>query len=264
VWVPSATNAVVAIGVSAVVIGAVSTIFSAINNRLSASGSESGEKAKEALPDKAKEWFEDVVESRREVEASEKVGSVFMPTFAEDIAYFVAIVLLGISFAYVKVISVSQIWMLLPLFLVTSIIVGFTQKFFAIAYLRHKGVWSEHTIWPLGLVMFLFTTFVLRVPFSSPTRIIHSKKFTEKLGAKIAVFETLIGLAFAGLFFLLIELGYSSIGGAGLSMSIIGAFFSTFPIKPLGGKDIFNKKKGLWATIFIGTLAIFIAWLLLL
>ena len=174
-----------------------------------------------------------------------------------------SIVVLAVSFSYVKVIAISQIWALLPVFIATSFVVAFVQSFFSIVYLRMKGVWSEHVIWPLGLVLFLFTTFVFKVPFSSPTRDVNSKKFTEKFGAIVSASGVLIYVAFAGLFFLLLTGGYTAVGGAGLSMCVIGSFFYTFPISPLNGKDIFDNSKRLWAGLFIATSVIFAAWLLL-
>ena len=222
------------------------------------------EKTRDMLPDRLKDWLEKIVESKREAEAAEKTGSLYKPTLAEVTAYVVSIIVLGISFSYVKVITLDQIWVLLPIFIATSIIVGFVQKFFTIIYLRHKGVWSEQSIWPLGLIMFLFTTFAFKVPFSSPTRTIHTKKFTEKLGAIVATAEILIGLAFAGVFFLLLELGYTAVGSAGLSMCVIGAFFGSFPISPLGGKDVYRYSKPSWLALFVITLLIFVGWLLML
>jgi len=130
--------------------------------------------------------------------------------------------------------------------------------------MRSKGVWSEYTIWPLGLVLFLSTTLAFRVPFSSPTRSLHSKKFTERLGAVSSAAEILISIAFAGLFFILLKIGFVAVGDAGLSMCVIGSFFGTFPISPLSGKDIFSYSKRLWAALFITTLVIFVAWLLIL
>ena len=266
VWVPKPTNTVVTVGVSAAVVGIFSAIFSVVSNPLGSVGGESAEKTKGVIPDNLKQWLEEVVASRRELEAVEKTGSLFKPTGAETLAYIVSIVVLGVSFAYVKIITVStlsQIWVLLPVFLATSFIVGFVQKFSSIAYLRSKGVWSEHAIWPLGLVLFLFTTFAFKVPFSSPTRSVHSKKFTEHLSATVATSEILISLAFAGLFFLLFKFGYPAVGGAGLSMCVIGSFFGTFPVSPMSGKDIFNHSKPLWVSLFITSLIVFAAWLLL-
>jgi hypothetical protein len=254
---------VVAVGVSAAVVTAVSLLFAAISNPLGNVSGKASEKTKGMIPDNIKQWLEEVVASRRKIEAMEKKGSLFTPTKTEVLAYAVAIIVLAISFSYVKVITLSQIWALLPIFFATSVLVGFVQKFSSIAYLRSKGVWSEHTIWPLGLVLFLFTTFAFKIPFSSPTRSVQSKKFTEHLGAITAASEILISLAFAGLFFVLLKSGYTAIGDAGLSMCVIGSFFGTFPVAPMSGKDIFDHKKSLWAVLFITSLAIFVGWLLL-
>jgi hypothetical protein len=263
VWVPAPINAAMAVGVSAVIIGIVAVIFSALSNPLSKVEGKNSEKTKDLLPDKIKDWLNEVVASRRETEAVQKVGSLFKPTGPEIVAYIVAIIVLGVSFAYVKVITLSQIWALLPVFILTGVLVGFVQKFVSIVYLRSKGVWSEHSIWPLGLILFLFTTFAFKVPFSSPTRSKHSKKYNEHLGAIAAVLEILISLAFAGIFFVLVKAGYPAIGGAGLYMCVIGSFFGTFPLPPMSGRDILKHSKGLWAAFFIATLAVFVGWLLL-
>jgi len=264
VWVPKPENAVAAVGISALAIGAVSLLFSALSNPLGEAGGEVAAKTKGLIPDNIKEWLEEVVASRRKVEVGGKTGSPFIPTKTETLAYITAVIVLAISFAYVKVITLNQIWELLPIFFVTSVLVGFVQKFFSIAYLRHKGVWSEHQLWPFGLVLFLFTTLAFKVPFSSPTRSVNqSKKFTEHLGALVAASEILISLAFGGLFFLLLSAGYVAIGGAGLDMCIIGSFFGTFPVSPMSGKDIFTHSKRLWAGLFTITLIIFCTWLLL-
>jgi len=265
VWVPKPANAAAAVGVSALAIGAVSLLFAAVSDPLGGVGGKIAERTKDLLPDKIKEWLEEVVSSRRKLEVKEKTGSRFKPTKPEALAYITLIVVLAISYSYVKVITLDQIWALLPVFFATSVLVGFVQKFVAITYMRSRGVWSEHKIWPFGLVLFLFTTFVFRVPFSSPTRNAHqSTKFTERLGAIVSASEIFINLAFAGLFFLLLMGGFVSIGGAGLAMCVIGSFCGTFPISPMGGKDIFNYSKRLWAGIFIATIIVFIAWLTLL
>jgi YVTN family beta-propeller protein len=264
VWVPKPVNAVAAVGVSAVVLGAVSLVFAALNNPLGEVGGKVGEKTKGIIPDNIKQWLEEVVSSRRKLDAVEKKGSLFKPTKTEIFAYTVSIIVLAISFSYVKVITLDQIWVLLPVFFATSVLVGFVQKFFSIVYLRSKGVWSEHKIWPFGLVLFLFTTFAFKVPFSSPTRNANqSSKFTERLGATVAASGILISLAFAGLFFLLFEGSYTAVGDAGLSMCVIGSFFGTFPVSPMNGKDIFDHSKPLWAGLFTIALIIFVAWLLL-
>jgi predicted membrane protein len=264
VWVPKPANAVAAIAIFAVAAEVVSLAFSVLDNPLGEAGEKAGEKTKGLIPDSIKDWLEENVASRREIEAVEKTDFSLMPTKPEDLAYITSIIVLALSFSYVKVSALSQIWELLPVFFATSVLVGFAQNFISILFLRSRGVWSEHKIWPFGLVLYLVSTFAFKVPFSSPTRSVHqSKKFTKRLGALASASEILVGLAFAGLFFLLVREGYPAVGGAGLAMCVLGSFSSTFPVAPLSGRDIFDYSKPLWAAFFIATVCIFGAWLLL-
>ncbi len=266
VWVPSQkTSAAYAVAASAVVLGSVSVLFSLLSNPLGGAGGAAGEKLNGLIPNNIKQWLEDFISSKHKLGVEEKKGFIFRPTGTEILAYAISIVALTISFSYVKVASIDQILQVLPVFFATSILVGFAQKFFSIVYMRSKGVWSEHKIWPLGLAMFLVTTFVFKVPFSAPTKSEHKEdERAEKLGAIASASEILISLAFGCIFFVLLILGYGGIGGAGLTMCVIGSFFGTLPITPMSGKDIFDHKKSLWATLFVVTLIIFVAWLFLL
>jgi hypothetical protein len=102
------------------------------------------------------------------------------------------------------------------------------------------------------------------MPFSSPTRQVHcGPKFTKRLGAILSSTSILISLAFAGIFGLLLLGGLTVIGSTGLAMCIIGAFFDTFPIAPLSGKEILDHSKTLWIILFFISLALYASWLLL-
>jgi hypothetical protein len=110
--------------------------------------------------------------------------------------------------------------------------------------------------------MFLVSTLAFRSPFSSPTRTVHhSRNFTERLGGVLSCASLFITLGFAGLFFILLKSGFALIGGTGLAMCLIAAFFDTFPIEPMGGKSIYKFNKPLWAGLFLMTLAFYGAWL---
>lgn len=264
VWVPQPLNAAAAIGITAVVLGAASIIFSFVSNPLSGMGEQIAEKTKDLVPDDTKHWLEDVVSSKQKTKIEKRSGPPLRPTKAEVLAYTILIILLAIAFSYVKVSSLDQIWILLPVFLATSILVAIVQKYLAIVFLRRRGVWSEHRIWPLGLVLFLVTTIAFKVPFSSPTRSAHqSSEATERLLGRAAALEILIGLAFAGFFFLLVEGGFTGIGGAGLAICVIGCLSGAFPVKPMSGKDIFDYNKRRWAGLFIIVVVVFCAWLFL-
>jgi len=123
VWVPNTTNTVVAVGVTSVVTGAVSLIFASIGDPLSGLGGTLEDKTKGIIPDNIKQWLDEVVSSRNEVEVEEKIGSIFAPTKIEMLAYVTSIVVLMFSFSYVKVVTLDQIWQLLPVFLITGVLV---------------------------------------------------------------------------------------------------------------------------------------------
>jgi YVTN family beta-propeller protein len=264
VWVPKPTNAAAAVAASAVIMGAASLVFAAISNPLGGLGGSLAKKTKDVIPDNVREWLEEVVSSKSEETVVEKTGYLFRPTTTEALAYVVSVIVLALSFSYVKVVTLGQIWAILPVFLATSILVGFVQEYVSIVYLRSKGIWSEEKIWFLGLLLFAFTTFAFRVPFSQPTRSTNSKETTERLDAIASASQVLVSLAFAGLFFLALKAGYAAVGGAGLAMCVIMSFVGTFPVAPMSGKDIFDHSKSLWAGLFFATAVIFAAWLLLL
>lgn len=264
VWVPQPLNAAEAVGITAVALGAVSVVLSFASNPLSALGEQAGEKAEGLVPDNLKEWLGDVISSKQKTEIEKKNAPLLRPTKPEVLAYTTLIILLAVAFSYVKVSSLDQIWALLPVFFGTSILVGLVQKYVSIVFLRRRGVWSEHRIWPLGFILFVITTFAFKVPFSSPTRSAHqSTAATERLLARAAGLEILIGLAFTGLFYLLLRGGFTAIGGAGLAMCVIGSLSGTFPVKPMSGKDIFDYSKRRWAELFMITIVVFGAWLYL-
>jgi len=286
-WVPVPTDALAAVGVAAVITGAVSFAFSAISNPLGGLGGKVGDKTKGSIPDRLKSWLEEFISSKREVHINAKTGSPYLPTKPETLAYVVAIFFLALAFSYVQASSFTQIVDILPLILVTSVLVALVKKFFTISYMRSRGVWSEHKIWPLGLVLFIVTTFAFKVPFSSPTRNVkispesgsgekdpalpsaapkvHSMhKHIKRLEAIASASEILIGVGFAAVFFIVLKAGFTLIGSTGLAMCIIGAFFDTLPIAPMSGKDIYDHSKKLWIGLFVGTLALYTVWILLL
>jgi hypothetical protein len=92
----------------------------------------------------------------------------------------------------------------------------------------------------------------------------YASKLSKRLGAILSSAAILISLAFAGLFYVLLISGFTTIGSTGLAMCVISAFFDTWPIAPLKGKTILNHNKILWATLFIATLVLYGSWLLLL
>ena len=265
VWVPSTGNGFVAPVFAAVALGAISAVILAITRTaVGSSNAQLGKKTKALIPGTIKKWLEDFAASKRKLAVDEKKGSPFLPTKPEVLAYGISIVILSLSFSYVKVSSLTQILSVLPTILVTSILVSFVKTFVLVSYVRSRGVWTEHKIWYFGLATFAVTTLAFRVPFSSPTRRAqYSPKSTKRLEGLLSLAEIGIALVFAAAFFVLLVGGFTLVGSTGLAMCLIGAFFDTFPLTPMNGKTLYEYKKKLWAIFFVITLALYAAWLLI-
>jgi hypothetical protein len=263
VWTPSPTNVAAATLVTVAAAGAVSLVVASVSTSAGLATSKVAQKASGVFTASVKKWVSAFISSKRRLAVDERMGSPFVPTKTEAIAYAISIAALAFSFSYVKVDTLPQILLVLPAILVTSILVGFVKTFILIVYSRKKGVWTEQKLWYFGLAVFLVTTFAFKVPFSSPSRSVHhAPKFTKRLGAILAMVEIFISLTFAGLFCLLLIAGFAVIGSIGLAMCIIGAFFDTLPIAPMNGRKIFEQSKILWANLFFVTLCVYASWLL--
>jgi len=262
--VPPPTNAVAATTVAAVAVGASSVAVAAAVTPVGVPTGKVTKEISDFLPTAVKRWLAGFMSSKRKSVVNEKTGSPFVPKKPEVIAYCISIALLAFSFSYVKVDSLSEILVVLPITLATSVIVVFVRTFVLVVYARSRGVWTEHKLWYFGLATLVVTTFAFRVPLSFPTRSVHyAPKLTKRISAILSSAAILIALAFAGLFFVLLLSGFTMIGSTGLAMCIISAFFDTFPITPMNGKKIFDHSKVLWAALFTATLLLYGSWLLL-
>jgi hypothetical protein len=264
VWAPQHSNAAAATVTTIVAVCAVSAVVVALANPVGAFGRAAG-KIHEFLPEGFKKWLEEFLSSRRKSALREKTGSPFMPTKGEVLAYAVSLAALTFAFSYVKAPNINLIFSVLPTILATAVIVELAKTYILEVFARFRGLWTEHKLWYVGLVMFLVTTFSFGVPFSSPSRnVYHSPKMTKQLQGLVASVAVLVTMAFAGLFFILLISGFALIGGTGLAMCVIMGLVDTFPVEPLNGKAIFDHKKALWAAFFLVNLTIYLSWLLLL
>ena len=168
-WVPSAPAAVGAAFVAAGAVVGLSVLAVASSGAPAVSTGGFFEsfisKLRGVLPDAFKKWLENLIASRRKLQVDEKSGSAFLPTKSEGLVYVVSILLLTLSFAYVKVSTLEQFLSVLPTFFATSILVGFVRTYLGTLYSRRRGVWTEYKLWYFGVGLFLFSTLVFRVPF---------------------------------------------------------------------------------------------------
>ena len=166
------------------------------------------------------------------------------------------------SFSYVKVEQIEQLFLVFPTVFATSIIVGLVKSYVLIAYSRFRGVWAELKLWYFGLITFLITTIIFRVPFSSPTRsVFYGPKSSQKLSVVLSIGSIVISLVFSVLFYTLLLNGFFVIGSTGLAMCVISAFFDTFPVTPMRGKTIFDYNKIVWFCLFVFTFVLYVSWL---
>jgi outer membrane protein assembly factor BamB len=265
-WVPTPANGAVASIFAITAVSIASLIFAAVSS--APAGAASGffsrliDKVRELIPNTIKKWLEDFIASKRKLKVDEKTGSPYLPTKSEALVYGLSILFSTFAFSYVKVNSLDQILIIIPTFFATSILVSFARTYILSVYTRRKGVWTEYKLWPFGVGLFLLSTLAFRTPFSSPTRTVrHSKNFTNRLAGFLSVAAIFITLGFGAFFFVLFKSGFVLIGGTGLAMCIISAFFDTFPIEPMGGKDIFRYNKGLWGVLFAVTLTLYALWI---
>jgi outer membrane protein assembly factor BamB len=265
-WVPAPSNGVAATVVSVAAVAAASAVFAAASS--APAGAASGffssliDKIRELLPETLKKWLEDFISSKRKLKVDEKMGSPYLPTKSEALVYALSILFSTFAFSYVKVSSLDQILVILPTFFATSILVSFVRTYILAVYSRRRGVWTEYKLWYFGLGLFLISTLAFRTPFSSPTRTVHhSRNFTDRLGGFLSCAALFITLGFGAIFFVLYKSGFALIGGTGFAMCIISAFFDTFPIEPMGGKDIYKYNKALWGILFVVTLTLYALWI---
>jgi Zn-dependent protease len=106
--------------------------------------------------------------------------------------------------------------------------------------------------------MFLFSSIVFRVPFSSPSRLTHnSPKFTRRSLGLVAVAQVIIPISFAAAFYALFASGSTLIGNVGIVMCLTMAFFDSIPVSPMNGKDIYDWSKICWISLFVATFTLY-------
>jgi hypothetical protein len=252
IWTPSPVNALVAGLITVGLTAIVSAFASAVANPEQFPSQAVAQKASELFPETLKKWLHEFISAKRKL----VIGTQTLPSFAltklEVASYAVSLSVLTLAFAYVKAVTLDQILVIMPTVLATSILVEFTKNYVIAVIARIEGVWTEHRLWFFGLTLFTFSSFILRVPFASPSRLTHyAPHFTRKSLGTVAAAQVLITLAFAAIFYGFFIGGYTLIGNVGIVMCLTMAFFESMPIPPMNGKDIYDWSKFLWIGLFV-------------
>ena len=193
VWVRSVENAALAGAVAVGSVAAASAVMST-GHPVEDSIWRYFDKVKETLPDDGRKWASDFVESKKKLKVDEKKGSSFLPTRQEAVAYGVGVAALTLCYAFAKVaFDLAGFLVVLPMIMLTFIIVEFVKIFVVTVFVRSRGVWAEHKVWFLGLVLLFVTTLAFRVPLSSPSRSVrHGPKFSKRLEVIVACLKLLL------------------------------------------------------------------------
>jgi hypothetical protein len=255
-WVPSPTNAIQAFFSV--------TLVYIVGHLLRKQLSVISEKLWSILPSGVQVWIENYISSKSEIALEANKGSTFKLTKVEIIAYGIALTMMTLAFAYSSVGTLEELVVAIPTILGTSIMIEFIKNYLLTVFARSRGAWTEYRIWPLGLLMFLLSSFVFKTPFSSPSKSAQSEgEAADRISGLIAVNSVLLVLVLAGGFYYLDIQGISEIGKIGLGMCLLSAFFDSIPIPPLNGKDVWDWNKIVSIILLIVTFGINLIWLML-
>jgi len=259
IWAPSPVGAFFASVITAGFASIVSSLASAVTNPESFPSQIVAQKISATLPETLKKWLQEFISAKRKLVIGSRAARVFTLTKLEAISYAVSLSFLTFAYSYVRVSDLSQIWILIPTVLATSIVVEFCKNFLISIVARVEGVWTEHRLWYFGLGTFLFSVLVFKVPFSSPARLTHNApKFTKRSLGLVAAAQVAVALVLAAVFFSVFTMGWTVIGNIGLVMCLTMAFFDSIPIPPMNGHDVYDWSKILWLVLFITALTLYV------
>jgi len=264
IWVPSVEGAffagVLTVGLTSVV----SSLSSAITNP-ETYPSQAVAKTVNMFPETLKKWLAEFISSKRKKTGEQRKGSLLALTKLETLSYAAALAILTFAFSYAKADTLNSIPFLIPTVLTTSVIMEFVKNYVTEVIAKSKKVWTEYRLWYFGLATFLVSTLAFKVPFSSPSRLIHHHpKFTKRSLGLVATVSVVVPLAFATVFYALFIKGYIAIGNVGVVMCLTMAFFDSIPIRPMNGKDIYDWSKIVWVALFIASFTLYALCLFLL
>jgi hypothetical protein len=227
--------------------------------------------SKLAVPDWLKDFLNLYAEKTFETLTSEEMKALKgkkMLTLRELLSLLFSAIVLLVVFVYVEVNGLPNFWNMeylsaaVPQVLVSVVFVFIFSQFFSIMSAKALGTLSKFKLWLYGLAALLITGILFRIPFASPGKTEYQGDLNPKKAGLIATSEILCILTLSIPFYLFHTLGFTTMGDAGLMITMMTACYSSFPFKPLGGEAIFKYHKGLWIATFILTFSMFICTIL--
>jgi PKD repeat protein/ABC-type branched-subunit amino acid transport system substrate-binding protein len=173
-------------------------------------------------------------------------------------------IVLFLVFVYIEVnglpnFLVTQSLILAAPQVLTSVVAVFLfTQIFSLISVRSLKIWSQFRLWLWGIIALLITGFIFKVPFSSPTRLELPKGLDPKSAELHAISKTLCLFMSSIPFYLFDLMGNVVAGDADRMMVMMGAFFSTLPLKPMEGEVIFKSDRKVWLAFFLVSLTLFL------
>jgi hypothetical protein len=131
-----------------------------------------------------------------------------------------------------------------PSTLLSSGIVTITKVFSNAYWSFNFKIYKKFSLWFVGLIMFLVSGLVFLFPFSSPSTTRYQITQISKVKKGLLVlFKTFTVLSLMLPFSILFMLGFTIVGDSGMLLTLMGTFYSLFPIKMLAGKVLFDYRK---------------------
>jgi len=157
----------------------------------------------------------------------------------------------------------SVLLVIIPVTLLTSGISMVAAELRQVLILKIYNIRGDLKIWLQGLIAFLISGLVFKIPFSTPVRYRYKgSKISAKTGALINILKMLMLLPLLILYSIAIMLGFRRIGDIGLLSCLTSVFYQLMPIKPLDGKAIFDYDRKVWLLAFVPMMILFYTWVL--
>jgi hypothetical protein len=185
-------------------------------------------------------------------------------TWKELVSLLFAISILLVVFTYVEVnglpkfADVSFLLATVPSVLLSVVMIFLVSQLLENVTAVKLNVWSEFRIWIYGLVALIITSILFFVPFASPGKMEYQGAIDTRKAGLIASIIVLSSFMFCLPFSLFHWFGFPTLADAGLMLSLMTAFYSSFPFKPLEGKVIFHYNSQLWLLTFLTSFTLFL------
>jgi len=135
------------------------------------------------------------------------------------------------------------------------------EEFFEAIASRLFGIWGEFRLWALGTLAFLVSGLLFLTPFSTPGRAMYEgRELPNKTKGLLVVGKMLLLLSLTLPFSAVFMAGFPSLGDLGLLITLMTVSYLMVPLPPMDGKTLFGYSKGLWAGVFLPSIALFYLW----